>query len=174
MSDPIAFEVEIDKAALERVMSMFAEGALDMTPLAERLIEDFYRRTGDVFKSQGASHGARWDENTPRYAAVKKKHFGHLRLLELSGDLLGSLTSSGAPGSVKDITADGFSVGTSLAYASKHQEGSADDFDIGDPFNMTVHGIPARPMVSFLDADHERWEQHAMTWLAEMAAKLAS
>lgn len=174
MTDPIAFEVEIDKAALERVMAMFSEGALDLTPLAERLIEDFYRRTGDVFTSLGASHGPRWDDNSPGYAAKKKKHYGHTRLLELSRDLLGSLTSSGAPGSVKDITADGFSVGTSLPYASKHQEGSSDRFDIPDPFNMTIHGVPARPMVSFLDADRERWEQHAMTWLAEMAAKVAS
>ena len=170
----VAIEVEIDKAALERVMSMFAEGSLDLAPLAERLIEDFYLRTEGVFKSRGKSHGFPWDENSPRYAAIKKKHFGHVRLLELSGDLLGSLTSSGAPGSVKDITADGFAVGTSLPYASKHQEGSSERFDIPDPFNMTINGVPARPMVSFLDADRKRWEDHAMQWLAEMAAKVAS
>jgi phage gpG-like protein len=145
-----------------------------LAPLAERLIEDFYLRTGDVFKSRGKSHGFPWDENSPRYAAIKKKHYGHVRLLELSGDLLGSLTSSGAPGSVKDITADGFAVGTSLPYASKHQDGSSERFDIPDPFNMTINGVPARPMVSFLDADRKRWEDHAMQWLAEMAAKVAS
>ena len=172
MTDPVSIDVVINPADVQRVLDMFASGSLDTRPLSELLIEDWYKRTADVFKSQGASHGPKWDFTSPYYGIRKREVVGHERLLELSGGLLASMTSASGPGSVKDVTADGFAVGTSLPYASKHQEGSEETFDIGEPFNMTVHGVPARPMVSWLAGDQDRWQKIATDWLTEWAANL--
>lgn len=157
-------EVVIDRTSLDKAVGDLSARMRDPVRLFDEIASYFNALERQIFNQEGAFRGARWDENSPGYAAKKRAHYGGKPVMELTGALRQSLTTKGGPGTVRDITADTLVVGTSLSYAAKHHEGSSDDFYIPEPFNMTVHGVPARPLMAWADEDTSVIEGLALEW----------
>lgn len=165
-------EVVVDAEDLAKIQAVLSDSDA-MKALFERLAQEFYAAEAEVFESQGGSIGATWDENSPRYAAVKAREFGKTVPMELTGAMRAGLTGGGGSGAVLDIGPDYMSIGTALPYADTHHRGSSETFSIGAPFNMTVNGVPARPLVAWTPRDEDRWTAAAEEWLRGLVDRMA-
>lgn len=97
----------------------------DFRPLfneASRLVYEFEK---DAFASEGStSKVGRWKPLTRAYAQWKEKKAPGKPILELTGTLKRSLTRPNARGSVRRVTEDELTIGTSIPYGIFHQTGT--------------------------------------------------
>jgi len=111
---------------------------------APRLHRFLLRRAEELFRTEGASEGARWPGygGEPRWAAYKESLDVPLTRLRWEGGkerLYPSLTRAQHPEHVFRRTAKGISFGTRVPYASRlHQGGEKNPFG---------ERIPARPLL---------------------------
>ena len=146
-------EVVIDRTSLDKAVGDLSARMRDPARLFDEIASYFNALERQIFNQEGAFRGSKWQENSPGYHAIKVREYGNKPIMELTGALRQSLTTKDGPGTVRDITADTLVVGTSLHYAAKHHEGSSETFYIPPPFDMEIHGVPARPLMAWADED---------------------
>jgi phage gpG-like protein len=137
-------------------------------PVMERIVVDMMRVEKRVFSGQGRRGGGSWPELAPD--TVRKKGVGYQNILRTSNanpnyskiggaqsidTLYRSLTQPGAPYQVLGIRNNIIRFGTSRPYAGAHQRGS------------WLRSIPARPFLTFLEADYVRWTRMIAEHLME-------
>lgn len=170
------YQVSADARSLTqatRALDALSRSMRDLRPLWELVSVDFWATGKARFDSKNASRGAQWEPLGPRYGALKRYHYGDLPLLVLSGTLRRSLTQKGAPGGVQRMTPEALTIGTSVEYAERVQLGTTDDVWIPAPFNITIHGHPARPIVDLQPDDESRWQRLAVEWAEGIAKTVA-
>lgn len=125
---------------LARKLVRFAGRANNVRPVLESLAHDFLSIERAQFKSEGARGSGGWAPLAP--STVAKRGSAHPILFE-TGALYDSLTKPGNKGAVRNITADGMTVGTTVPYARFHQHGTG--------------RMPRRRPVEFTEADRRAW-----------------
>ena len=89
--------------------------------------------------------GQPWEPLSERYAAWKEKHSSG-GILELEGDLIGSITHKPSHDAVQ--------IGSNVLYSTAHQLGTED--------------IPERPYLGLSDDNADEVEEAVTTWLREV------
>jgi len=130
----------------------------DTAVVMERIVADMMRVERQTFYAQGRRGGGSWKPLLPD--TVRKKGVGYQNILrtdlanpgysKIGGaqsvdTLFKSLTQPGARYQILDVTNSTILFGTERPYAGAHQHGSWMRF------------IPARPFMTFLPTDEERW-----------------
>jgi phage gpG-like protein len=142
----LRFTVEIEGDDDVRIgLSRAAEQIKDWTPFwSDYFAPKFYADIAQNFATQGRLVGG-WPALSPAYAAWKANHFPGQPLMRLTDDLYRSLSWSGTgpgPGGVFEAGADSLNIGTTIAYAEKHQRGEG--------------RLPKRQIVFIANADDYR------------------
>lgn len=123
--------------------------ASELHPVFEIIAADFRVLEHGQFGSEGARGGAAWAPLLP--STVRARGNAHPILHETAA-LEESLTKPGAADAVKEITALSLTVGTSVRYASYHQDGTS--------------RMAARPPVVLLLSDEVRWGEIVGKYIA--------
>lgn len=127
----------------------------DLSPIWEKISDDFRETEEQQFSNEGAFEGNRkWSDLSPKYAIVKAFRWGSVPILTASGKLRASLSVKGAEGSVNDIQPQGMTVGTSIEYGIYHQTGTS--------------RMPAREPILLSDDQKKRWGTITRTELKDM------
>lgn len=130
---------------LSRDLTRWADNAEDMSPAFEAISDDFRVIERRQFDSEGAYASGGWAALMPSTVA-RRGGRAHPILRtpgDKGGDLRRSLTTKGAKGAIRQITADSMTVGTRIKYAKFHQRGTA--------------RMARRRPVELTDADRKRW-----------------
>lgn len=135
---------------LDRRMLRFAAKADDFSPAFEDLADDFLKIERRQFATQGGASGG-WAPLAPSTVRFKARMGYDPRILHRTRVMRRSLTRKGAPGAVREISAEEMRVGTSVVsddgrnfpYPRAHQFGTA--------------RMPRRRVVEFTRADRRRW-----------------
>src|ERR1017187_7512096 len=85
----IAGEVQMDRG-----IARFADGVADYRPIWSAVEDDFYAQMKDQFKTEGEEGGDKWQALSPEYAGWKEAHYPGQAILQRTGDLYNSLTTS--------------------------------------------------------------------------------
>lgn len=126
-----------------------AAATIEVTAWPE-ITADVHRMERERFNVQGPG----WAPLSDTTLNIRAKRGSHsTKILIDHGTLVGSLTSSGAEGSVVDTRPDELFVGTNLHYAQYHQTG---------PRQIRVFGrgsatLPERKLVEVTEYDALRW-----------------
>jgi len=115
----------------------------DLSPALERIKQNFWEVEEQQFTSEGGFSGG-WKALSPAYAEWKESVAPGMPILQLSGDLMRSLTGQSS-GTVVRISPHEAELGTSIGYAVDHQNG--------------LEGPPARPPIEITDEHEEEWAQ---------------
>lgn len=116
----VAGQVEMDRG-----LARFTDGVSDWRPIWIVFADSFYAHLRAHFASEGAEGlGAKWASLSAAYAAWKAVHYPGKPILQRSGALLASLTSSTAPGAVYQPKPKSLTIGSSVPYAIYHQKGT--------------------------------------------------
>lgn len=128
MSQRLTFKVngqELWSFELDR----FRQRLGDMTPVWEGIADEYAVIWGREFRLEGA--WVRWKPLSPQYRQWKAKNYPGQKILQLSGDLMDSMTNR--PFGVDFIDRKVMVIGTQLPYADYHQRGTKN--------------MPARPII---------------------------
>jgi phage gpG-like protein len=137
---------------INRSIGRFLEGVSDFTPAFEEIAEDFLQVEAEQFASEGGyGLAGRWLGLSPTYAQWKAKNFPGAKILERTGALRDSLTSTGGP-NVREITPTTLSLGTKVPYAIYHQQG---------------RGVPKRKPIDLNEETKQRWMKFIQAYLVE-------
>lgn len=146
--------------ALERAGAEVADVGKHVLPKLVPLLED---ASAKQFAAEGAGPQAgSWAALSTRYAEWKSKVAPGAPKLVLSGNLREALSSSSAPGALRDVSGESLTFGTSgVPYASFHQTGTRrmparPPFDFGSDFE---EGLKAAAMAGLREAVREGSEQ---------------
>lgn len=131
MSD-IHFHVDTS-AAVSRFHAM-SEKAADMTEALSEFVPFFHSTMAAQFGTEGDYLGAPWAQLSDTYATWKNGVAPGAKILELTGAMMRSFTSSDAPGSIVEIGPDFVTVGSKDPKAGFHQSGTSN--------------MPARPIIA--------------------------
>lgn len=135
---------------LQRDLLRFNERLTDLTPAWESLADEFLALEKAQFDSQGGFASGGWAPDAPSTLAYKARHGLDPRVMHATLALRESLTSRGAPGSVRRITPTSMEVGTDVRspegfpYAAAHQAPHAP-------------GRKRRRVIELRPVDRERW-----------------
>jgi len=123
----MTMRIDVSEIGLERSVRAFhGYGARtrNLYPVMQYIAEDFERIMEDQFASEGASTGTEWaplsDDWWEHKVNVGKDH----GTLQYNQKLVESLTSDGAEGSIRRVTNNEVTMGTSIDYAIFHVEGT--------------------------------------------------
>lgn len=137
-------------------------------PVMDRIVADMLGVEKRIFSAQGRRGGGSWKELAPD--TVRKKGVGYQNILrtrsakpnysKIGGaqsidTLYRSLTEPGAEYQILGVRKNLIRFGTSRPYAGTHQHGS------------WLRSIPARPFLTFLEADYVRWNRMIAEHLME-------
>lgn len=137
------FGEEIFNRAFSRIDSLS-----DLRPLWPEVIREFYLIETEQFASEGeAGASGKWEALSDVYAKYKQIAHPDKPILRADDDLMESLTDPEASGAILRPEQDQLTIGTSVPYASVHQKGSV------------KRGIPARPPISFSEAQKRRLQK---------------
>ena len=117
---------------VNRQLERFAVGMASLEVPFEAMAQLFAGDMKDQFDSEGASASGGWKELSPAYAEQKLIKFPGKPILQATGKLVESLTST--PLGVQVIGPQEMKIGTDVPYANYHQAG-------------TKH-MPARPPIA--------------------------
>lgn len=131
---------EIFNRAFNRIDSLS-----DLRPLWPEVIATFYQLEAEQFDTEGAAGGQRWTPLSPVYEEYKERNFPGQPLLQVSGDLIASLTDPEAAGAILQPREDELIIGTSVPYAIYHQRGT--------------RKMPKRPPLSFSEEQKRRMQK---------------
>jgi phage gpG-like protein len=151
----IAGEVQLDRG-----IARFADGVSDYRPIWPVIMDDFYAQEKDQFATQGAEGGDTWQPLSPAYSAWKEVHFPGQPILQRTGDLERSLTSSTDPNSVHIPGRKVLTLGTRVPYAIYHQSIA--------PRTM----LPRRPEINLPEAFKRSVMHHMQVYLVQIASQM--
>ena len=106
---------------MDRGIARFADGVADYRPIWPVIEEDFYAQMKDQFKTEGAEGGEAWVPLTPEYAGWKEQHYPGQPILQRTGDLYNSLTSSTDANAVLVEGRKSLTLGSRVPYGMYHQ-----------------------------------------------------
>jgi phage gpG-like protein len=139
---------------LSRKMVESSELASSMEPVMIQIAADMLETERVIFQAQGRRGGGSWRSLKPD--TIRRKGSG-TRILFTSeahhgygsgtDALYRSVTQVGAPNQILQIDKNSVTLGTTRPYAKAMQEGSPH------------RNIPARPFMTFLPSDIDRWER---------------
>ncbi len=116
----VAGEVEMDRG-----LARFTEGVADWRPIWNVFADTFYSYIKAQFASEGAEAlGSKWAQLSDAYAAWKAVHYPGKPILERTGRLLASLSSSKGAGAVYEPKPKSLTIGSTVPYAIFHQKGT--------------------------------------------------
>lgn len=149
-----------------------ARRALNARPAFETIADDIENLEDAVFRTQGRLlTGSGWRQDSAPQRAEKHRRGLADRVLEMAtpggiGRLRRSLTTDGAPWSVRKVTNDEAERGTSLGIARIHQTGGTATIRRGKRGTQQVR-IPRRRFMQTRRVDRLRWlgvlEDHLQT-----------
>ena len=155
------FRLEIaGEVAMDRGIARFADGVADYRPIWPSIEEDFYLQVKDQFKTQGTEGGEAWQELNPEYAQWKEVHYPGMPILQRTGDLYNSLTSSTDPNAVLEEGRKSLTLGSRVPYGIYHQS--------SEP--RTSH-LPRRPVIQLPEAFKRTVMHHIQTYLVQVASQ---
>jgi phage gpG-like protein len=115
---------EVGLARSVRAFDSMGRRTRNLYPVMQYIAQDFERVMEDQFDSEGASTGTEWaplsDDWWEHKVNVGKDH----GTLQYNQKLVQSLTDSGAPGAIRDVSNNEVTMGTSVPYAIFHIEGT--------------------------------------------------
>lgn len=120
----IRFTATVEGAeVLDRSFNRITEYISDLRPVWPSVAAEFYSIMKEQFDSQG-SHGASgtWAPLSPAYKKWKEIHYPGKPILQLTGALIESLTSSSGLDSVFRPEPDQLTIGSKSPYARVHQQ----------------------------------------------------
>jgi len=115
----------------------------DLTPAFETIRGSFWDIEEEQFSSEGGFSGG-WQQLSPGYDAWKKTVAPGMPILQLSGDLMRSLTGQ-SDGTIAEISPMEARFGTSFSRGLEHQTGK--------------DRLPARPPLEITDEHRQQWVQ---------------
>ncbi|ASX98685.1 minor tail protein [Arthrobacter phage Colucci] len=134
------------------MLDRFQENFQEAEPVFEAIADyqkEIWRRQ---FAQEGAYTGTTWAALSPPYAKWKARHFPGKPILQLSGDLMESLTER--PFGVDEITHNQAVIGTAVSYSGWHQHGT--------------ETMPARPIVQQpSEADRLQYAKFLQQWIVK-------
>lgn len=139
---PARITIEVDgKPQFDRIFQRFDESLKDLTPIGDDMRDAFWHIEQEQFESEGAKGASgKWAPLSPAYERQKIARYGTFAIIAgvliASGDMYKALTRD-TPNTVYQKSKDGIIVGTSLARAKYHQQGSG--------------RLPQREPISFSD-----------------------
>jgi len=116
--------VGVDKSGLEIKLRGLEQGLRDLAPVWPKVHEILLAFMKQHFASEGTYAGVRWRVLSPNYARWKAKHYPGKKILQLRGDLYGSLTQPRHASHVFRSGPSFMEFGTSDWKARIHQTGS--------------------------------------------------
>lgn len=128
------------KAAFETV----EKGMLDLRQLGawNAVQSKFYKVEKELFASEGGSgKSGRWQQLSSPYKEVKARRYGPMSILQATGQMYRSLTSTTGD-SIVEKTAQTLALGTRLKYAGMHHRGGG--------------RLPQRKPIDMTDAQEKR------------------
>ena len=141
----IRFEV-MNEVQVSRMFETIEGQVLNLSKPFGEMAQDFYQSMVSEFSAEGAHEGnKKWEDLSPAYRQWKQRHYPGKKILELTGRLKGSITTSGSPDSVLDVQYDSLTVGTRVPYAVHHQTGTP--------------RMPMRKIIDLTDLQARRWTQ---------------
>ena len=114
---PKEFEAEYAEYWLDELFQEMSTGSF--APAFERIVPNLQDAFGDNFENAEGPDGA-WAPHAPSTVAK----YGPHPLLILSGDLVRSVTETGATGAIQDIKPREMAIGTSIFYAGWQNSGT--------------------------------------------------
>jgi len=130
----VAGAIQLDKA-----LDGYANALKDFRPVFKDIAADFIEIEQRQSESQG---GGSWAPLSADYAAWKERHFPGQKILQLSGELMASMTGVGA-GHVEEISKDRLMIGSTAFTGMLHQLGTS--------------RMPARPVIQLTESDKTGW-----------------
>jgi len=142
------------------LLDIGAKQSRDTMVVMEKIVADMMRAERATFYAQGRRGGGSWKPLKPD--TIRKKGVGYQNILrtdlanpgysKIEGSnsvdtLFRSLTRPGAQYQILNVTNTSIRFGTDRPYAGAHQHGS------------WLRFIPARPFMTFLPSDQERWSR---------------
>jgi hypothetical protein len=127
---PARIVIEVDgKPQFDRIFSRFDDNLKDLTPIGDDMRDAFWEIEQEQFQSEGAKGGSgRWQPLSPAYEQQKIARYGTFAIIAgiliATEEMYLSLTRD-TPNTVYQKSADGIVIGTSLARAKWHQQGTA-------------------------------------------------
>ena len=109
---------------MDRGIVRFADGVADYRPIWSAVEDDFYAQMKDQFKTEGEEGGDKWQALSPEYAGWKEAHYPGQAILQRTGDLYNSLTTSTDPNAVCVEQRKTLTLGSRVPYALFHQTGT--------------------------------------------------
>lgn len=148
MGARISFEFYGD-VQLDRTLERFEWGAQDASPAFEAIGDSLARAERNQFRTEGIYGSGGWDPLSPAYAAWKAKNYPGRPILQLSGDLMESLTVR--PFGIDVVEAQFAVFGSGVEYGAFHQRGT----DL----------MPRRRPVELPETLRRRWIAILQRWL---------
>lgn len=145
VSGLLGFFMEVDGVPqVARVLGVKADAVKDLRPVWDDIADDFRKREGQLWASEGSVQGmGGWVPLNPKYAAWKAANgFGN-KILVKAGRLRASMTDPTSSDHIQHKTPTGLEIGTFVPYAIYHQRGTSK--------------MPRRPIVRITDAARKGW-----------------
>jgi phage gpG-like protein len=149
----IAGEVQMDRG-----IARFADGVSDYRPIWPVIEDDFYALEKDQFKTEGSEGGEQWKELTPEYQQWKEAHYPSKPILQRTGDLVKSLTSSKDTNAICREERKGLTLGSKIPYAIYHQSPAP------------RKRLPRRPEIMLTEPFKRTVTHHLQVYLVQMAS----
>jgi len=153
--------ISLTVSGKEEVLNAFKtveDGCADLRKLGtwKAVATEFYKIEKEQFSSEGsAGASGKWEALSPAYAVQKQKKYGSQPILQASGAMYKSLTSSGGPTSVYQEEAQELTLGSSSPIPGYHQRGGR---------------VPQRKPVDPSDAQKERLAEVIRGKLRQLAS----
>lgn len=155
-------QVEITIEGKEGLLAAFKtleSGISDLRQLGtwKAVASEFYKIEKEQFSTEGgAGASGKWAPLSTAYEVQKQKKYGSVSILQASGKMYRSLTSSGGPDSVYEESAQELVVGSSSPIPGYHQSGT--------------RRMPQRKPVDVSDAQKQRLADVLTAKLKQLAA----
>ncbi|AIZ01700.1 virion morphogenesis protein [Arthrobacter phage vB_ArtM-ArV1] len=139
--------------AFNVMLDRFQENFHNAEPVFEAMAEYQKGIWRKQFDQEGAYTGAgMWSALKPDYGAWKQRHYPGKPILQLTGDLMASMTER--PFGVDEITDEQMVIGTAVPYSAFHQRGT--------------ETMPARPMVQKPSGrDRLQFAKYLQNWIVK-------
>lgn len=154
----LSFEVAGEKQ-IEREILRTGRYAGDATPAFRAIGELLIDETATQFATEGGHASGGWAKLKPATVAFKQRHGFRPQILQMTGDLLSSLTERHSSNMVFEPSHNELIFGTRLPYAAVHQRPKP-----GNP-------LPRRRPLEFTEATRRHAVKILQRWI--MTGKLA-
>jgi phage gpG-like protein len=149
----IAGQVQMDRG-----IARFADGIADYRPVWPVIEDEFYGQVRRQCATEGAEGGEHWKPLSAAYGEWKEVHYPGKPILQRTGDLFKSLTSSSDANAVCIEERKKLTLGSRVSYSIYHQTGTS--------------RMPARPEIQLTEVFKRIAMKNVQAYLVEIATKV--